>query len=109
MTHDEAVSVLETIKELYPSFSLSKKKAQVLIPPLKQMDYDGVMARLSEFVMHHKYAPTISEIAVYPKKENDHLEQRQKWRQAADKVSPDIKKRFHDALRKLVIDKGDTT
>lgn len=108
MTHNEAVSVLEAIEEVYPSFSLSKKKAQILIPALKQMDYDGVMARLSEFVMNHKYAPTISEIAVYPKRKNDHIEQRHKWRKAADNVSPDIKKRFHDSLRKLVIEKGDS-
>ena|SRR5699024_5494454 len=108
MTHEEAVSVLETIEEVYPSFSLSKRKANLLIPPLKQMDYDGVMARLSEFIVHHKFAPTIAEIAVYPKKENEHLKQRDQWKKAADNVSPEIKKRFQDAMRKLVTEKGES-
>lgn len=109
MTHDKAISVLETIEDVYPSFSLTKRKANLLIPLLKQMDYDGVMAKLSAFVLHHKFPPTISEIAVYPKKENEHIKQRDQWKKAADNVSPEIKKRFQDAMRELVTEKGESS
>ncbi|MRG87620.1 hypothetical protein [Salinibacillus xinjiangensis] len=44
MTYEEAVQILESITELYPKFTITEQKAQLLIPMLTKMNYRQVMA-----------------------------------------------------------------
>ncbi|UOR11387.1 hypothetical protein [Halobacillus amylolyticus] len=69
MDRREAVEVLKTISELYPTkFEMTERKARVLVPELLKMDYSAVMSRLANYAIGHPFPPTISEIAVYPRK-----------------------------------------
>lgn len=106
MDRKEAIRVLETIKEIYPRYDISKKKAQMLIPQLQPMDAHGVMEKLTAHVAHHPYPPTIAEIAAYPAKSNTHLEKLQKWRLDAAEVPRELKQRFHKQMTQLVKDKA---
>jgi len=102
LNHNEAVEVLQTISELFPDrFELTKKKANILIPQLKKMDYQGVMDNLSSYVVEKPFPPTIAEIASYPAEKNDHLEKVEKWKQEAQQVSPETKRKFEQQFQKL--------
>ncbi|WP_217587489.1 replicative helicase loader/inhibitor [Lentibacillus saliphilus] len=105
MTHEEAVDILEMIAEVYPKFEMTRKKAALLLPPLKEMDYKGVLDKLSAHVVKHPYAPTIAEIAAYPPERNLHLEEMSRWHAEAAKVSPEVKARFRDAMLELITEK----
>src|SRR5699024_12388827 len=85
MNQEEAIHVLETIKDIYPTYAISKIKAKMLIPELLPMDYSLVMEKLAKHVKDHPYAPTISEIAAYPKQQNEQLDSLKKWREQAKK------------------------
>jgi len=108
MTNEEAVDVLETIAEIYPKFEMTRKKAKLMLPPLKEMDYEGVMEKLSDFVAKYPYAPTIAEIAAYPSKQNEHVERLKKWRAEASQVPPHIKDRFRNAMQQLIMEKSES-
>ncbi|WP_404452563.1 hypothetical protein LG329_00275 [Virgibacillus necropolis] len=105
MNKQEAINVLETIRDIYPKFEVTKRKASLLIPQLKQMDYPLVMKKLSAFVATHPYAPTLAEIAVYPEEDNVHLANIHKWRAEADKVPIELKHAFHERMVKLLKEK----
>ena len=102
MTKEEAIEVLKTINEMYPRFNLTKRKAVMLIPNLKQMDYQGVLKNLSAFVMESPYPPILSEIAAYPEAEESHLDEMEKWQEEAKKVTPEIKEQFLGAFQKFL-------
>ena len=102
MTKEEAIEVLKTINEMYPRFNLTKRKAVMLIPNLKKMDYQGVMKNLSVFVMESPYPPILSEIAAYPDDEDSHLDEKEKWQEEAKKVSPEMKAQFREAFQKFL-------
>src|SRR5699024_8814317 len=106
MDRREAIQVLETIKDIYPRYDISKKKAQMLIPELIQMDGNGVMEKLSAHVASHHYPPTIAQIAAYPVESNHHLDKIKKWRMDAAQVTTEIKQRFHKQMTQLVKDKA---
>ncbi|MEC5425303.1 hypothetical protein QGM71_17615 [Virgibacillus sp. C22-A2] len=106
MTHEEAIDVLETIADVYPKFEITKKKAKLILPPLKQMDYNGVMDKLAAFVARHPYAPTIAEIAAYPPEPNEYLAKMDQWREDAVNVSAETKERFRMSLLKLIAEKS---
>ena len=106
MTKEEAIDVLKTINEMYPRFNLTKRKAVMLIPNLKNMDYKGVLKNLSVFVMESPYPPMLSEIAAYPEDEDSHLDEKENWREEAKKVSPEMKKQFREAFQKFVEEKA---
>ena len=106
MTHEEAIDVLETIAELYPNYSITKKKAKILIPLLKNMDYDGVMENLMHYVAEYHYAPTIAEIAAYPKKEHDYAKKIAQWEEEAKKVTPELRREFQEKFMKLFEEKS---
>lgn len=106
MDKSEAIQVLETIRDIYPKYDVSKKKAQMLIPQLKPMDHKRVMEKLSSHLATCPYPPTIAEIAAYPVKNNDHLELIKRWRVEASKVPNEIKQVFHQQMVKLVKDKA---
>ncbi|MUV38780.1 hypothetical protein JNUCC1_02651 [Lentibacillus sp. JNUCC-1] len=108
MTQDEALDILETIKEVYPKFQVTPKKVAVLVPPLKKMDYQGVLDKFSHHVANSPYAPTLADIAAYPPEENLYLEQMKQWRAEAAKVSPEVKERFRVAMHKLIKEKTGT-
>lgn len=52
------------------------------------------------------YPPTIEEIAAYPIKSNDHLENLKKWRIDAAEVPEETRRYFHKQMRQLVKDKA---
>jgi hypothetical protein len=101
MDRCEAIQVLETISDFYPKFEVTKKKAQLLIPQLNQMSHKLVMEKLFAHVAVCPYPPTIAEIAAYPVKSNDHLEEIKRWRVEASKVPDDVKQAFHQQMLKL--------
>lgn len=105
MNKQEAVNVLETIRDIYPKFEVSKKKGHMLIPQLIQMDYACVMEKLSAYVGTHPFAPTLADIAAYPPVCNDHLENISMWRAEAATVPSEVKQAFHKQLTQLLKDK----
>lgn len=101
MERNQALEILETINELYPQFELTDRKVKIMLLQLEKMDYDRVMARLNEHIVNSPFPPTLAEIAAYAPEENKHLEQIQKWREEAAKVSPEVKERFRKELERL--------
>ncbi|MCG5105181.1 hypothetical protein [Oceanobacillus alkalisoli] len=108
MTTDEAMEILNMINEMYPKFNLTKRKAKILIPSLKQMDYTGVLKNLSAHVMHQLYPPMLSEIAAYRQenKKDSSLTEIEKWEEEAKQVTPEMKKHFQSKFEKLLQQKG---
>ncbi|GAB3059590.1 hypothetical protein [Virgibacillus ainsalahensis] len=106
MTKEEAIAILETIAEVYPKFEMTKKKAKLLLPQLKQMDYNRVMDKLSAYVVKYPYAPTIAEIAAYPPEPNEHLEKMSQWQEEAVRVPAETKERFRAAMIRLITEKS---
>src|SRR5699024_1665631 len=102
MTNQEALEVLKTINEMYPRFNLTKRKAAMLIPNLKPMDYDGVMANLSAYVMDSPYPPLLSEIAAYPDEGESMLEKMEEWQAEAEKVPQEVKDNFRKEMQRLL-------
>jgi len=102
MTNQEALDILKAINEMYPRFNLTKRKATLLIPNLKKMDYKGVMKNLSAFVMDNPYPPLLNEIAAYPDEEESSVTEMDTWQEEAKKVSPAVKERFREDMQKLL-------
>lgn len=107
MTKEEALEILYTINECYPRFDLTKRKAAILIPNLLKMDYEGVLANLSAFVMDSPYPPMISEIAAYKDEGESALEEINRWKKEAKGISPELKERFMREFERLAKRKGD--
>lgn len=106
MNQAEAIHVLETMKEVYPRYEISKKKARMLIKELVKMDYPQVMKKLAHHVAIHPYPPTVMEISAYLKTENKQLEKLKQWRKQARDVPPELKRTFHQQMLKLIKDKS---
>ena len=109
MTTDEAMEVLYTIHEMYPKFNLTERKAKLLVPNLKKMNFRGVMKKLGEHVMHHPYPPRLNEIAVYEAnegKEESHFTEIEQWEEEARKVTPEMRRRFREQFEKLCQKEG---
>ncbi|WP_106497296.1 replicative helicase loader/inhibitor [Lentibacillus sp. Marseille-P4043] len=106
MNHHEAMDVLETITQLYPKSELTKKKAQMIIPQFKQMDYQRVMDRLKQHVATSPHPPTVAEIADYPPEKNEALSKIREWQHEASRVPKATKMRFQEQLRKLIMEKS---
>ncbi|HLR69663.1 replicative helicase loader/inhibitor [Virgibacillus alimentarius] len=106
MNKKEAIYVLEAIRDIYPKFDISKRKAEMLLPQLEQMNYAMVMQKLATYVANNPYPPTIAEIAAYKTNENDHLKQMKIWRKEADKVPNELKQRFHQQMISLLREKS---
>ncbi|MDC3418067.1 hypothetical protein [Aquibacillus salsiterrae] len=102
MTRDEAFDILETIAELYPKYELTKRKAILLLPQIIKMDYDRVLEKLSAFALVHPYAPSLAEIAAYPRETNPHLEQMRIWQQEAAQVPEETKRLFKAQFEKVI-------
>ncbi|MEN1968327.1 hypothetical protein WMZ97_09670 [Lentibacillus sp. N15] len=45
MNQQEAIETLQTIKDIYPNFVISKRKAAILLPELQKMDHALVMKK----------------------------------------------------------------
>lgn len=106
MNRKEAIHVLETIKDVYPRYDISKKKAGILIKELVLMDYTRVMEKMSKHVATHPYPPTIREIAGYSEKHNEDLTRLKEWREQVQDVPLDFKQVFHEQMRQLIKDKS---
>lgn len=106
MTTDEALEVLRTIDEMYPRFNLTKRKAAILIPILKEMDYTGVMKNLAEHVMHHLYPPMLSEIAAYEETPAEPLAEVEVWQEEADGITEELKQQLLKEVQGLLQEKG---
>lgn len=106
MNRQEAIEILETIQEVYPKFVLSKRKANMLLPVLQEMDYQQVTEKLSHHVATHPYAPTMEEIAAYPAVENNYLQLVRAWREEAASVPADVKMSFYQRMNTLLAEKA---
>lgn len=107
MNKEQAIGVLKAINAVYPNtYELKDVVIRVLVPQLEKMDYNRVIANLSEFTATHKFPPTIAEIAGYAPEHNDSLEKMRKWKEEADKVDPAVKERFRHSMEKLLKDKS---
>ncbi|GGF17996.1 hypothetical protein GCM10010954_15970 [Halobacillus andaensis] len=103
MNYDQAVVVLQTIRELYPDkFKITKTKAEVIIPQLEKMEFELVKKKLSEYAGKYPFPPTLADIAVYPPRENPHLEKIKKWDQEAEGVSDETKQLLQEKLEELI-------
>ncbi|MCA0970828.1 hypothetical protein LCM20_09520 [Halobacillus litoralis] len=108
MNKNEAIEVLETITELYPrKFEITERVAKMLIPKLLEMDYSGVMNKLSDFAVKSPFPPTIAEIAVYEPEANKHLDQMKAWEAEAADVSDEVRSIFLKKLNALAKGKTD--
>lgn len=67
MNSNEASEILLMIKEVYPKWELTETKLKALVPVLLKMDYPGVVDNLHEHIASKPFAPTMNEIAAYPK------------------------------------------
>ncbi|MBC5636441.1 hypothetical protein H8S33_06335 [Ornithinibacillus sp. BX22] len=102
MNRQEAIDILQLIKELYPKFNVKKERMTFLIPLLEKMDYQQVMDNLTHYVSQNPFPPTIADIAAPIQVENDYLEEMQVWAEEAQQVAPEVKARFHTELQNLV-------
>lgn len=105
MNRQQAIQVLELIRDLYPRYNISKEKAKMLIPSLLPMDYERVRENLAAYVATHPYAPTIAEIAAYPVVQNEQLDQLDVWREEAADVPLEMKQKFQQKMIRLLGDK----
>jgi len=105
MNRNEAIDVLETIRDIYPKFNVTERKAKILLPQLTPMDYGLVMEKLSAYVAANPFPPTIAEIAAYPPEENEYLDRISKWREEAAQVPDGVKQSFHEQMVKLLKEK----
>ncbi|WP_082232071.1 hypothetical protein [Halobacillus massiliensis] len=106
MTYEEAVDVLEAMSHLYPGrFEVTKRRAEIFIPQLEKMVYEGVLAKLTDYALDNPFPPTLSDIAVYPPKENEYLARMKQWEEEAAKVPQETKalfqKKFDELVRRL--------
>lgn len=106
MNEQEAILVLETIKDVYPRYDISRKKATILIKELLLMDYDRVMKKMGNHVATHPYPPTIKEIAAYLEQDNEERNKLEAWRQQAKDVPFSFKQTFHKQMQQLIKEKG---
>lgn len=106
MNRQQAIHVLELIRDLYPRYNISKEKAEMLIPALLPMDYERVRENLAVYVATHPYAPTIAEIAANPVEKNESFDQLDAWREEAANVPVEIKQNFQRKMVLLLEGKG---
>jgi len=102
MNKQEASHVLQTIKELYPTFHLSQMKVAMLMRKLLPMDYEEVIKNVMKHVATHPYPPTIAEIAAYPKQQTEEIDKLDAWRKQAQDVSPEMKEQFFQKMYQLL-------
>ncbi|WP_117149116.1 MULTISPECIES: hypothetical protein [Paraliobacillus] len=101
MNANQAFDIIDTIAELYPKFVITKRKVDILLPQLKQMDYNNVLEKLSAYAAAYPYPPTLAEIAAYPPAPNIYLEQMRQWKKEAAQVPEETKLQFKQLLDTL--------
>src|SRR5690625_5117776 len=106
MNRNEAIDMLETIRDIYPKFNVTERKAKILLPQLAPMDYSLVMEKLSAYVAVNPFPPTIAAIAAYPPEVNEYLDRISKWREEAAQVPDGVKQAFHEQMVKLLKEKS---
>ncbi|MCK0471420.1 replicative helicase loader/inhibitor [Halalkalibacter sp. APA_J-10(15)] len=104
MNSEQAAEILLTIKDVYPRFELNERKTAILVPVLKKMDFEGVMAKLKEHIGKHPFPPTIAEIAHYPSGQDRLLKKIGKFEQEAEKEppTPEQKQEFNQKFKELM-------
>ncbi|GAE31787.1 hypothetical protein [Halalkalibacter hemicellulosilyticus] len=88
MTNEEAAEVLLTIHEVYPSFELTERKMNMLVPALLDMDLVRVLKRLNEHIMTNPWPPTMADIAAFPDRQNKTLKKTQEYEKVASENPP---------------------
>lgn len=106
MTKEEAIRILKKIQTLYPKEEMSKEKIYMLIPILEPMDYKGVAKNLAKYVAANPFPPTMYDIAAYANHYEPLTEKIAKWREEADKVSPETKQAFREKMHALLREKS---
>src|SRR5699024_11861528 len=99
MNKQEASHVLQTIKELYPTFHLSQMKVAMLMRKLLPMDYEEVIKNVMKHVATHPYPPTIAEIAAYPKQQTEEIDKLR-----SEEHTSELQSRF-DLVCRLLLEK----
>lgn len=81
MTKDQAKEILLTIAAAYPKFNLTdnKLRVNVWVENLLSMPFEAVKQRLNGHVLNNPFPPSIAEIAVKPKTNNDFLSKQRQW------------------------------
>ncbi|MFC7061048.1 hypothetical protein [Halobacillus seohaensis] len=103
MNYDEAVEVLEAMQELfYGKFKISKRKLDFFVPQLEKMEFTPVMDKLYDYASVYPFPPTLSDIAVYPQKPNEHLEKKRQWDEEAANVPEETKRLFEEKFNELL-------
>ena len=106
MDKEQGIEVLETIKEVYPKFEITKRKAKVLVPALMRLDYDGTMRKLQDYILENPFPPAISDIAVFPpasqRPEEQEWRKIERFREEAKKVRPETREKFRREMKKLL-------
>ncbi|TDM15613.1 hypothetical protein [Macrococcus bovicus] len=65
MTDKEAASIVQRVQSLYPNFKLNREIGQAWLDALRTADYERTNNRLSEYYRQVRFAPHISDIAMY--------------------------------------------
>jgi hypothetical protein len=102
MTREEAILILENISALYSKFELSERKAELLLPILEQMDYNGVIKKLTAYAAKEPFPPTIDAISCYLPETNLNLKQMHIWKKEAAQVSTEVKRAFYSQFQQLI-------
>ena len=88
MENEQASEILLMISEVYPRWELTETKLKALVPVLKKMDYQGVLDNLYEHIASKPFAPTLPEIAAYPKQVDQTQEKIKSFEQEAANNPP---------------------
>ncbi|MCM2674061.1 hypothetical protein [Alkalicoccobacillus plakortidis] len=106
MESEQASEILQMISEVYPRWELTETKLKALVPVLKKMDYQGVLDNLYEHIASKPFAPTMPEIAAYPKQVDQTQEKIKSFEREAEKNPPTpeqrqvLKARLEQFMRK---------
>lgn len=75
MTKDQAIFIIRSITNAYPNFDMNQEKLLFWLDHLGTMPFDAVQQNLHAYIRKSSYPPTISQIAVQEKAQNNFLKQ----------------------------------
>ncbi|TYR78461.1 hypothetical protein FZC66_19455 [Priestia megaterium] len=75
MTRDQAVLIIRSITIAYPNFEMSQEKLVFWLNHLMTMPFGAIQQNLNAYIRTSSFPPTISQIAVQEKAQNDFLKQ----------------------------------
>jgi len=84
MTRDEVVKLFKFLSDIYPLFMPSTKEAlsnkvDSWHFALKEQCYKDVMHSAKRYILDNKYPPSVADLVVKQKRDNDLLDRIKKW------------------------------